>query len=151
MIVAPSAIASEALAAQALERAAQSGLAVGGAVQGRERDRAQARLVEPFDLFQLDVGEHRAPQLELAAMRRRFLEQVLLGSDRGDRGRHHLFANRIDRRIGDLGEKLLEVVEQQLRDLSDSTASGVSVPIEPTGSCPLTAIGARIIFSSSIV
>ena len=40
-------------AAQALERAAQPGLAVGDAIERRERDRAQARRVEPLDLFQL--------------------------------------------------------------------------------------------------
>ncbi len=48
-------------------------------------------------------------------MRRRFFEQVLLGADGGNRGSHHLLADRIDRRIGHLGEKLLEVVEQQRR------------------------------------
>ena len=42
---------------------------------------------------------------------------------------------RVDGRVGDLGEELLEVVVERLR-LLDSTASGVSLPIEPTGSTP---------------
>ena len=102
-------------AAQALQRAAQSGLALGDRIQRRERDRAQARRVQPLDFFQLHVGQHRAPEFELAAVLGRFLEQVLLRADRGDRGGDHLFADRIDRRIGHLGEELFEVVEQQRR------------------------------------
>src|SRR5438445_5058716 len=67
-------------AAQTLERAAQSGLALGDAIERRERDRAQARRVQPLDLFQLHVGQHWAPELELPAVLGRFLEQVLLGA-----------------------------------------------------------------------
>ncbi len=59
----------------------------------------------------------RDPQLP--AMERRLLEQVLLRADGGLGRGHHLFANRIDRRIGDLREKLLEIIEQRLRPVRE--------------------------------
>ena len=42
-------------------------------------------------------------------------ENVPLGADVADQRHHHLFADGIDGRIGDLREELLEVVEQHLR------------------------------------
>ena len=75
---------------------------------------------------------------------RRLFENVALGADVAGQRHHHLFADRIDRRVGDLREQLLEIIEQQLRP-SDRQASGVSVPMEPIGSSPFAAIGSRII------
>ncbi len=58
--------------------------------------------------------------------------------------RHHeRLADRIDRRVRDLREQLVEV-RDRCGARSQSTASGVSVPIEPIGSLPVRAIGARI-------
>ena len=45
----------------------------------------------------------------------RFGEEVLLGPDRGVDRRDQLFADGVQGGIGDLGEELLEVMEQQLR------------------------------------
>ena len=50
--------------------------------------------------------------------------------------RHQFLTDSVERRVGDLGEELLEIVEEQLRR-SDSTAKGVSFPIEPIGSSAL--------------
>ena len=46
-------------------------------------------------------------------------------------------AQAVDRRVGDLAEILAEEVADQPRYLSDSTASGVSSPIEPIASLAL--------------
>ena len=54
-------------------------------------------------------------QLQHVAVLGRFLQDVALASDVADERHHHLFANRIDGRIGDLREQLLEIVEQRLR------------------------------------
>ena len=54
------------------------------------------------------------------------LEDVALRSDIGD-GRHHEFlADRIDRGIRDLGEKLLEVAEEKLRSLGEAGEGNVN-------------------------
>ena len=61
---------------------------------------------------------------------------------------HDRLADRVDRRVRHLREELLEVrVEERLAAVS--TASGVSFPIEPTGSSAFRASGARIAFMSS--
>ena len=43
------------------------------------------------------------------------LEQVALGAEAGADAHHDVLADRVDRRVGDLGEELLEVVEQRRR------------------------------------
>ena len=58
------------------------------------------------------------------------VEQVWARADGDGRGHHQLFADRIDRRVGHLREELLEIVIR-FRGLSDSTASGESLPMEP--------------------
>jgi hypothetical protein len=55
-----------------------------------------------------------------------------LRADEGHQRHHQLLADRVDRRVGHLREVLLEVVVERL-GLLDSTASGVSLPIEPIG------------------
>ena len=53
------------------------------------------------------------------------LQQVRLRAHRtADRG-DDLFTNRVERRVGDLGEELLEVVEQQARPLAEHGDRGV--------------------------
>ena len=42
------------------------------------------------------------------------IEQVRLGADEGHQGHHHLFTDRIDRRIGHLSKKLTEIVVEGL-------------------------------------
>ena len=63
-------------------------------------------------------------------------EQVRARADHRHQRHHQLLADRVDRRVGDLREVLLEVVVEQLAACCESTAIGVSVPIEPTGSSP---------------
>ncbi len=60
------------------------------------------------------VRQDRVRKLQLPAVLRRLVEQIPLAA--GERHQRHdqPFAQRIDRRVGHLGEKLLEVIEQQL-------------------------------------
>jgi hypothetical protein len=69
-------------------------------------------------------------------------EQVGPRPDHRHQRHHQLFADRVDRRVGDLREVLLEVVVEQLGLVFESTAIGVSVPMEPT------LVGLRAIGSS---
>jgi hypothetical protein len=69
--------------------------------------------VDVPDLGKLVVGDHRMRDDDLAARGRAGREQVLLGADSaGERG-HHLLADRIQWRVGDLREQLGEVVVEQ--------------------------------------
>ena len=66
----------------------------------------------------------------------RLVEQVALRADRRAQAHHERLALRVDRRVRDLREVLLEVGGSSC-GRSDSAASGVSTPIEPTGSWPV--------------
>ena len=60
--------------------------------------------------------EDRLAHLQPLGVREPFeVEQVRPRPDDRDEAHHQLFADRIDRRVGDLGEVLLEVGEQELR------------------------------------
>src|SRR6266853_1609094 len=48
-------------------------------------------------------------------------ENVALASDVTDERHHDLFANRVNRRIGDLREELLEIIEQRLRTVRETS------------------------------
>ena len=66
-------------------------------------------------LGDLVVVEHREIDLDLPARLGARLEQVVFGADGHAHRRDELFANRIERRVGDLREQLLEVVVEQPR------------------------------------
>ena len=77
----------------------------------RERHRREVRHV--LEAVQLVVGEDRAGHLDEARVLRRLVEDVRLVADvRHDR-HHELLADRIDRRVRHLCEKLVEEVEQR--------------------------------------
>src|SRR5260370_8174512 len=50
-----------------------------------------------------------------------FRENVALASDVANQRHHNLFANRVNGRIGDLREELLEVVKQRLRTVRQTS------------------------------
>ena len=62
------------------------------------------------DLLHVGAGQHRLGDFQT---NRRIdvgvVQQVRLGTDEGHQGHNQLFADRVDRRIGHLGEQLLEV------------------------------------------
>ena len=74
-----------------------------------------AVLVDVDELRQLVVVDDRERQLHLDARLRSRFEQVALGADRRRQRRDELLADRVERRVCDLREHLLEVVEQHAR------------------------------------
>ncbi len=71
--------------------------------------------VDVEDLGQFVVVDHRERQQHLPAMRRRGVQQIALRADRTAQGGDDLLTQGVERRVGDLGEQLREVVEQQPR------------------------------------
>ena len=89
---------------------------------------AAADLVIGIDVDQLGqfvVAQDRLRQHDLAARLRRRVEQVALRADGALQAGHHLFADGVQRRVGDLGEQLLEVVEQHPRPRREHGDRGV--------------------------
>ena len=84
--------------------------------EGPEAGRA-AVLVDVEQLGQVVVVDDRHGQDDLAARLGGRLEQVALGAERRRQRRHQLLADGVERRVGDLGEQLGEVVEEQARAL----------------------------------
>ncbi len=77
-------------------------------------------VLDAADALEIDVGEDRRPHLEpLVPGRPLRREQVGPRTDQGDQRHHQLLADRIDRRVGDLGEALLEVVVEHLRPVGE--------------------------------
>ena len=72
-------------------------------------------LVHVAQLRQLVVVENGGFDLDLPARFGHRLQQVALGSDGATHRRDQLFANGVERRIGDLREELLEIVVEQPR------------------------------------
>ena len=74
-------------------------------------------VVDVHDLGQLIVVQHGPGQQDLPARRRTRVQQVLLGTHHPSHGGHDFFADRVQRRIGDLREQFHEVVVEQTRTL----------------------------------
>ncbi|CRR03539.1 hypothetical protein PAERUG_E5_London_17_VIM_2_12_12_05776 [Pseudomonas aeruginosa] len=70
----------------------------------------EARAVQGHDGPPLRRRDHRSGEDRLVGMVRGFLENVLLDAQAGFQGHHDGFAQRVDRRVGDLGELLAEVI-----------------------------------------
>ncbi len=77
------------------------------------------RRAEVLDLRQLGVGDDRPLEPQQSALAGRLLQQIALRPDRGDHRGDNLLADRIERRIRDLGEELLEIVVEQLRPIRE--------------------------------
>ncbi|CAB4897173.1 unannotated protein [freshwater metagenome] len=73
----------------------------------------RAIVVDVDDLGELVVVDDRERQHQLAAALGTGGEQVVLRPDRGANRGDHFFADGIERRVRDLREQLLEVIEQQ--------------------------------------
>ena len=81
--------------------------------------------VDVADLGQVVVGEHRERQHDLAARGGAGVEQVGLGADAARQRGDQLLADRVERRVGHLGEQLAEVVEEQAWLLAQHRDRGV--------------------------
>ena len=106
------------LAADAVERRLQAAGALGRRPGGVERGGAEGavqQLVDRADLLQVLVGQDRLRDFQPLVRAGLAAEQVRPRPDHRDQRHHQLLADRVDRRVGDLGEVLLEVVVEQLR------------------------------------
>ena len=106
------------LGADRLERRAHPFRAVRrgiGQVQGDGPERVVGDLADRADLLEILVGQHRLAHFE-TPLRRRVVDAQQVGAraDEGQQRHHQLLADRVDRRVGDLGEDLLEIRIQQL-------------------------------------
>ena len=87
-----------------------------------ERDRAEGaveRLVDRADLLEILVGQDRLRDLEPLVRARLVAEQVRPRPDHRHQRHDQALADRIDRRVGDLGEVLLEIVVEQPRPVRE--------------------------------
>ena len=101
--------------ADAIERALDSR----GPLRDRPGDVDRARLEllvgDVAQRLQLAVEQDRLVERELVRVLGRLAEQVALGAEARREAHHDFLADRVDRRVGDLGEQLLEVGEQRRR------------------------------------
>ncbi len=68
------------------------------------------------DLFEIAIGQDRLAHLKtLFAGSPLVIENIRTRADERDQAHHQFLADRIDRRVGDLGEVLLEIGVEQLR------------------------------------
>ena len=71
--------------------------------------------VRPAQPLEVSIGDDRLRQLDHARVVGVGVEQVALRAHERDQAHDHLLADGVDGRVGDLGEELLEVVEEVAR------------------------------------
>ena len=112
-------------AAQTGQRALQFLGAALDAVEGGQGGGEEVAPGDAAQLLQVAVGEEGMRELERVAVLRRLVQDVALGADEAGQRHHQLLADRVDGRVGDLGEHLLEVVEQRLGLVGEAGQRGV--------------------------
>ena len=111
---APSARAQSSSSTCSIARRAEAG--VEGGVERARLEMGVRDIGDRADLFQVRIGQDRLPHFEpLGRGHALQVEQVRPRPDDRDEAHDELLADRIDRRVGDLREILLEVGEQRLR------------------------------------
>ena len=88
--------------AQVFERMPQAFFAILGAEERRKRRGEQIAGRDTAQFFQVAVGQDGMRQPERVAVLRRLIQNVALRADVTDQRHHQLFADGVDRRIGDL-------------------------------------------------
>ena len=83
-------------------------------VQKRDGLHLETGLLHVANLHQLHRGQNRIADLEHPAVLRFFNEQVAVRADIHGGIGDNLLTQRVNRRVGDLGKQLLEIVEQRL-------------------------------------
>ena len=96
---------------QLLQGSLQRGVFV---VEQRYRLSMEARPVQRLDLHDIHTREDGIIDLKHATVLRLFIEQIAVRADIYGRIGHDLLTQRVDGRVRDLREQLLEVVEQRL-------------------------------------
>ena len=100
----------------------------------------EARAVEGHQSVPLGRRDHRGVEDRAVGVVGGLLEDVALGAQAGFQGHHHRFAQRVDRRVGDLGELLAEVVEGRAHALAEHRHGGV---VAHRADCFLALLGER--------
>ena len=80
-----------------------------------DRARREHVVVDVAQRLELAVEQDRLVEHELVRMLGRLVEEVLLRAEGRRQAHHDFLADRVDRRVGDLREQLLEVGEQRRR------------------------------------
>ena len=101
--------------AHLVQRLGQPFLAFVHSEQHWQRRRLQAAPRHLAQLRQIDVAQDRLLQLDQVGVPRRLLQQISLAPQVRVQRRHQLFEVGVQRRVGDLGEELPEIVVQELR------------------------------------
>ena len=101
------------LGADALQRPAHAVGALGHRPGDVDGVGLEHRGIDAAHLLELVVAQDGLGHHELVRVLGGLVEQVALGAHRGLKAHHELLADRVDGRVGDLGEELLEVVEQR--------------------------------------
>ena len=115
MLTSSSSIMRRASARMCFDGLDQPVFAALGAEQDAQRAHLEAGQRHAPHLGELFVGEHRARQLEAAAVAGTRIQQVAFRAQPHVRRGDDLFADAVDGRVGDLREQLLEVVVQHAR------------------------------------
>src|ERR1035441_7266876 len=108
----------------------EPGFPVLGAEKCGERRGQQVAGRDTAQFLEVAIGEYGMRQLERVAVFGCFLKDVALGTDVADERHHEFFTNRINGRVGDLGEELLEVVEERLRTVRETSQRHVGTRSE---------------------
>ena len=101
--------------ADAIERALDPGRPLRDPPGDVDRARGELLVGDVAQRLQLAVEQDRLLKHQLVRLLGRLGEQVELGAEARREAHHDFLADRIDRRVGDLGEQLLEVGEQRRR------------------------------------
>lgn len=104
--------------------------------------------IEADQLGELVVTQNRLGQHDLVAGVLVRVEQVTFAAGGALQAGHHLLADGVQRRVGHLGEQLMEVVVEHARTLRQHRNWSVGAH-RPGGSAPSRAIGATSRLSSS--
>jgi hypothetical protein len=117
MRLAPSSTACSAAAHKVTSALFEGDTHVRGPRFEKNRKDRDAKILQGLgeNLGKILVGEHGLLELEQPALLGGLGEQVALAPETAHQGHHQLFADGIDRRIGDLGELLLEVPKEWVR------------------------------------
>ena len=98
----------------------------GGERPGDVEDlRGEAVFLEVLQAVDLVLEQDARLHVHDPAVLRRFDQEVALRSEAGGGAHHGPFADRVDRRVGDLGEALLEVGEEQARVGRENRKRGI--------------------------
>ncbi len=112
-------------AAETVERFFELGFGAAGIEEGGKSGSEELTPTDIAQLLKVVVGDDGLFELEGVAVLGGLFEDVALGADVAGERHDELFADGVDGGIGDLGEELLEVVEEGLGFVAEAGERGV--------------------------